>query len=237
MAAAVDTLEKKFNITGNRIITSNNPISCKNVETFLKRHMKEFPDGSKFTIFCGMHHSLEEVGGKEEVKVHHFDPNISRQYQSMLKCLQYECKCGKYTANCPKCKNFALCKKKNINFKESEVVELKTEECPESGNFKLKEESVRKIEEQFESLLHTKTPNVIIFGSCYSYRSQINGILRSRGLLSVQAIAQDAGDITCNNVFRLSDDQKEILKVVSGPNPPKDLILFGKNISFLAQFI
>ena len=51
-----------------------------------------------------------------------------------------------------------------------------------------------------------------------------NEILSSRGLLSVQAFAQDTGRITCNNVFKLSNDQKEILRAVSGPNPPKDLI-------------
>ena len=84
-----------------------------------------------------MHHDLDKVDGKDEVKLQEFDPNISPQYESMLKCLQKECNC--YKDNCKDCENFSLCKKKNINFMESKIVELVTEEFQTSGKFKLKQ--------------------------------------------------------------------------------------------------
>ena len=68
-----------------------------------------------------------------------------------------------------------------------------------------------------EDLLERTKPYAIIFASCFSFRSEINDILASNGLLASLNMSVDRGNVTSGNVFALDDKQKEIIKVFQEP--------------------
>ena len=48
-------LEAKIHNLNNVIITFKNEIRATDVETYLKRHLKEFYQNSQFVVMCGVH--------------------------------------------------------------------------------------------------------------------------------------------------------------------------------------
>ena len=81
---------------------------------------------------------------------------------------------------------------------------------------------------KFEDLIHGRKPQFFVFATCYSFRSQINQILRSSGLISVLSIRQEKGELTEGKIYELDEGQKEILKNVADKQP-KNIILWGSS--------
>ena len=57
-----------------------------------------------------------------------------------------------------------------------------------------------------EDLIERTKPYANIFASCYSFRSEINDILASNGLLASLNMSVDRGNVTSGNVFALDDN-------------------------------
>ena len=85
------------------------------------------------------------------------------------------------------------------------------------------------IHQAFKELCESDNPNVIIFASCYSFYSEIKQLMRSAGLLSVVAMQEDRGEISFGKIFKLGQEQKQVLDEVAGNKKIKDIVLKGKD--------
>ena len=81
---------------------------------------------------------------------------------------------------------------------------------------------------KFEELVNEESPTVFIFATCYSYFSEINGLLHSSGLISALNVSKERGDITNGKIFKLDDEQKDFLKKITENLIIKDIIIAGK---------
>ena len=79
-----------------------------------------------------------------------------------------------------------------------------------------------------ENIRMTKTPYILILASCYSHRSEVSNVLRSSGIYSVLHISEDLGKLTRGKSFLLSQEQRDLLQLVSTHLNMKDIIIFGE---------
>ena len=68
---------------------------------------------------------------------------------------------------------------------------------------------------------------MLVLASCWSFRSEISNILRSTGLYSAVITSEDRGNITAGKLFKLDNEQKDLLKEIASNDTKKDIILFG----------
>ena len=100
-------------------------------------------------------------------------------------------------------------KKKKLSFDEVQILNT---EVGQDSKYHLTAESIRSIKEVCEECSQLENANVIIFASCFSFFSEIKHIMRSSGLLSVVSMKEDRGDISFSKVFKLGNDQNEVLE-------------------------
>ena len=135
--------------------------------------------------------------------------------------------------DCYQCTTFAeranLWNEKNFQMNESSVMPIKTR-VNNHGIYVMDADSEFLIKKQFDKLLNSKKPHVLIFASCWSYYSQINNTLRRKGVLSVLSLSKDNHDISGGIFFLLNAEQTKLMKlVVKDPGTIwKDFILAGK---------
>ena len=98
-----------------------------------------------------------------------------------------------------------------------------------NGKFRLDKNAEILIHQAFKELCESDNPNVIIFASCYSFYSEIKQLMRSAGLLSVVAMQEDSGEISFGKMFKLGQEQKQVLDEVAGNKKIKDIVLKGKD--------
>ena len=70
-------MNEKFNSERNVIITTKDKITASVVEEYIKNNLKSYPQGSKFTVFCGHHH-------KKTGQMAHSESKIVAEYSSMF---------------------------------------------------------------------------------------------------------------------------------------------------------
>ena len=147
-------------------------------------------------------------------------------YQSMFENVisDYKDQCQQKCENCKQCQKSKLWKERN--FKMGTVMPIFSKKNM-NGKYVLLEGSVNSINERIEDLMDTKLPHVFIFASCYSVHSEINHLMRSRGLLSVLSMTKERGDITCGRIFLLDEVQKSLLKKIIKNPERKDTIVGG----------
>ena len=216
--------DRKFHFDNrNMTLTAKEKLKNTDVETYLKRHLSEFPKGTNFIALCGQHH--DEAG-----HLMHNESNLIGDYISMFQNLIKSCKtqCEEKCNECTRCKHFQIWKEKGYT---TQVVPLFSKEI-ENERYKLNEVSRHQLRKLFENLSRTGEPNVFIHASCFSYYSEINNILRSHGLFSVLATSSERGNITEGNIYTLFEDQKDFLKLLTeNIEEIKDIIING-NVPF-----
>ena len=232
---------EKFNSERNVIITTKDKITAPNVEKYIKDNLKNFPQGSKFILFCGHHHKKNTDGS---VQTAHGESKIVSDYSSMFDNIikEYE-KCECTQTNCDQCEKHGFWLEKK--FKMGVVFPLFTisddsqasEECmleneckcgKNCKKFVLNEASKNSIEMIRDNMMTSDCPNVLIFASCYSQKSEINNLMKASGLYSALLVAAERGDISCGKVFKLDSEQQAFLKKIVENSLLNTIVLMGK---------
>ena len=105
------------------------------------------------------------------------------------------------------------------------------DKAQEGKKYVLSEDSTMTIKNEFDRILDLKQPIVLILASCWSYRSQIADILRSRGLFTVMNVLEERGNITNGKMFVLDQEQQNFFKNIVDL-VIKDVILMGEYAYF-----
>ena len=79
-----------------------------------------------------------------------------------------------------------------------------------------------------DNMMTSDCPNVLIFASCYSQKSEINNIMKASGLYSALLVAAERGDISCGKVFKLDLEQQAFLKKIAENSLLNTIVLMGK---------
>merc|ERR1712016_324912 len=80
--------------------------------------------------------------------------------------------------------------------------------------FVLNQASKNSIKMISDYMMISGCPNVLIFASCYSQKSEINDLMKASGLYSALLVAAERGEISCGNVFKLDSEQQAFLKKI-----------------------
>lgn len=219
MMSNSNNIENNTHNYRNVYISFEDKVRSTDVETYLKRHLSDFYKNSRFVILCGIH-------SFDNGEIGHSDSNLVADYQSMFENVitDYKDQCQQKCENCKQCQKSKLWKERN--FKMGTVMPIFSKKNM-NGKYVLLEGSVNSINERIEDLMDTKLPHVFIFASCYSVHSEINHLMRSRGLLSVLSMTKERGDITCGRIFLLDEVQKSLLKKIIKNPERKDTIVGG----------
>ena len=239
-------MNEKFNSERNVIITTKDEITAPNVEKYIKDNLKNYPQGSKFIVFCGHHHKKNTDGS---VQTAHGESKIVAEYSSMFDNIikEYEkCDCSK--ANCEQCEKYHFWLEKKFEMglvlplftisDDSEASEecMLEDECMCGKNckkFVLNPTSKNSIKIMSDYMLKTDCANVFFFASCYSQKSEINNLMKASGLFSALIVAAERGDISCGKVFKLDPEQQAFLKKIA-ENPTINLVvLMGEQTNFV----
>lgn len=168
-----------FNSERNVIITANDEITAPNVEKYIKDNLKNFPQGSKFIVFCGHHHKKNT---DESVKTAHSESEIVAEYSSMFDNIIKECeKCDVWLE---KKFEMGLVLPLFTTSDHSEASdECKLEKGCECGKnckkFVLNPASKNSIKIMSDYMFKADCPNVLVFASCYSQKSEINNLMKA----------------------------------------------------------
>ena len=108
----------------------------------------------------------------------------------------------------------------------------KVEDKTEKRIYLLSDDSKKKLQNEFERILASDTPVVLVLASCWSFRSEISNILRSTGLYSALIASEDRGNITAGKLFKLDNEQQDLLKEIANDASKKDIIIFGDYSNF-----
>ena len=225
MTNSFSNLENNVHCDRN-VITFKKEIRVTDVETYLNRHLCDFPKNSRFVVFCGIH--TTQAG---ELSSSH--SKFVADYQAMFdRIIEYwEKPCEKQCQQCLQCQNYSqnhhLWMEKNFEKGLGIVIPLFSIKN-KHGNYCLLRSAKNSLRMKFEELIESQEPYVLIFASCYSYRSKIKHILRSSGLISAVMTSADQGDITNGNFFQLDKDQKKFLNEIANDCELKDVIIFGE---------
>ena len=68
---------------------------------------------------------------------------------------------------------------------------------------------------KFLSVLESEVPHVLVFGTCFSKRSEVNDHISASGLYPALFLSSDLGYVTDGKRFQLDDQQKEVIKTVA----------------------
>ena len=203
--------KKMFNLEKNTFLTTTDEVTFSDVERYLEVCLKEkrFQKGTHVTIICGIHSSSDGSPASSDFQfVGGYYSVFSRLQERQASVIN------------------------EMGYILGTVMPIDTLRRFERINgervqkYYLSDGSKAAIKAKFEDLRHGITPQFFIFATCYSFRSQINQILRSSGLISVLSIRQEKGELTEGKIFELDEGQKEILKIVADEQP-KNIVLWG----------
>ena len=155
---------------------------------------------------------------------------------------EYE-KCNCTQANCSQCEKHRFWLGKNFEMglvlplftisDDSQASEecMLEDECICGKNckkFVLNQASKNSIKIISDYMMMSGCPNVLIFASCYSQKSEINDLMKASGLYSALLVAAERGDISCGKVFKLDPEQQAFLKKIAEYSLLNTIILMGK---------
>ena len=204
----------KLHIENGIIYTFRDEINAFEVEEYLKDHITQYKIGTRFFVFCGFHTS-------DDGKLAGTDFNLVDQYQAMFDRLNDDCQSPVVERKYQMGKNIPLRSEKSC-----------------SDDYTLTSQSKSEIKILAEDIVMTKTPYILILASCYSHRSEVSTVLRSAGIYSALHVSKDLGKLTKGKSFFLSQEQMDLLQLVSTQLGKKDVFIFGKDfaiINYLCQ--
>ena len=67
---------------------------------------------------------------------------------------------------------------------------------------------------EFSTVLESEYPHVLIFGTCFSKKSEVNDFICAYGLYPALFLSADLGNVTDGKCYRLDDQQNKIIKAV-----------------------
>ena len=137
------------------------------------------------------------------------DLNLADDYQSMFDRLNNDCQGPIFERQ----------------YKIGKIIPLHSEKN-DTGNILLSMQSKFDIKMLAEDIVMTKTPYILILASCYSHRSEVSNLLRSSGIYSVLHISEDLGKLTQGKSFFLSQEQWDLLQLVSTQLGMKDIFIY-----------
>ena len=194
----------KLHIENGIIYTFRDEISAFELEEYLKDKMHKYITGTRFIVFCGFHTS-------DDGKLAGSDLNLVDHYQAMFDRLNDDC----YSP---------IVERK---YQMGKIIPLRSEKSY-SDDYTLTSQSKSEIKILAEDIVMTKTPYILILASCYSHRSEVSTVLRSAGIYSALHVSEDLGKLTKGKSFFLSQEQMELLQLVSTQSSKKDIFIFGK---------
>ena len=204
----------KLHIENGIIYTFQDEINAFEVEEYLKDNITQYKIGTRFFVFCGFHTT-------DDGKLAGTDFNLVDQYQAMFDRLNNDC----YSP---------IVERK---YQMGKIIPLRSEKnyC---DDFILTSQSKSEIKILAEDIVMTKTPYILILASCYSHKSEISTVLRSAGIYSALHVSEDLGKLTKGKSFFLSQEQMDLLQLVSTQLGKKDVFIFGMDfaiINYLCQ--
>ena len=86
----------------------------------------------------------------------------------------------------------------------------------EDGTFKYKLDRLgqRNLQSKFLSVVESEDPHILVFGTCFSKKSEVNYYISACGLYPAIFLSSDLGYITDGKRFKLDEQQKIVLKDV-----------------------
>ena len=221
MATSPDPeLDELMHVENNVILTTKDAITVQQTFNYLSTNLDKFRIGSEFVVVCGVH-------GTETGKLMEGDEVFKYHYEMMFRWLNSE---KHYTKKCPNgAQPFQVIE--NRKYQMGRVLEV-TSKPNESKDEKyvLTDDSRKVIVEEFERILDTDKPTVLILASCWSFRSEISNILRSTGLYSALITSEERGYVTVGKLFKLDDEQQHLIRKIATDGTIKDAFVFGMYI-------
>ena len=227
MAMLSPVPSERIHVENNVILTTKDEIHCQHTFNYLCMNLDRFQIGSEFVVVCGIH-------GAPDGEMLEGDEDFSYEYEMIFRWFHDE---QRYKRRAPRnSKPFELVE--NRQYQMGTVVEVSSVENPDDeGKYKLDENSKLALKAQFERLLVTRRPVVLILASCWSYGGEISDILRSCGIYSTLRLLQDKGDLTEGQFFKLNSNQTNVLSTIAADqnkNDPnhlrsKNVFLYGSH--------
>ena len=201
-------ISEKFHVENDVIITTKDKISVEEVSNYLIQNANNFRLGSQFIVVCGVH-------GYKNGELGEFDYDLLDDYNSMFERFHRAPKFSHMTEII-----------KEREFQMGTVLPVFS--ILREGKYFLYENSKMTIKIEFEKIMSLKRPIVLILASCWSFKSEISNILRSSGLYSALNIIEERGKITVGKLFKLDNEQQDLLKNITDDLITKDNIIMGK---------
>ena len=217
MATAVPVSDDKINVENNVILTTKDEISVQQVFNYLTTNLDRFRIESEFVVLCGVHGSNKGELGKG-------DEDFRYDYESMFRWCQSE---KHYNRCSPKsAKPFQVIEEQKYQMGRVVEVTSKQDETKDK-KYVLTDDSKETMKNEFERILTSENPTVLILASCWSFRSEISNILSAVGLYSALNLLEDHGEISAGRMFKLDTDQKDFLTSIAFDETIKDVIVDG----------
>ena len=93
------------------------------------------------------------------------------------------------------------------------TVPYKDDDC--TFKYKLDRLGKRNLQSKFSTVLQSENPHVLVFGTCFSKKSEVNDHISACGLYPALFLSSDLGYITDGKRFQLDDHQKEVIKAIT----------------------
>ena len=77
----------------------------------------------------------------------------------------------------------------------------------------------RNLKSKSLSVLESKDPHVLVFGTCFSKKSEVNDIICANGLYPALFLSADLGYITDGKQFKHDDQQNDVIRTVVKVTP------------------
>ena len=207
-----------IHVENNVILTTKDSITVQQVFNYLSNNLDKFRIGSEFVVLCGVH-------GSDKGELKEGDEVFKYHYQMMFRWLNSE---KHYTKKCPKsAQPFQVIEDRK--YQMGRVVEVTSNpDETKDEKYVLTDDSKEAIKNEFEKILTSENPTVLILASCWSFRSEISNILRSSGLYSALIASEEHGSITAGKLFKLDPEQQDLLRMVANDDSIKDIIIYGE---------
>lgn len=190
------------------IIVFNDQITGHDVIQSLKPCIKAkfWAKKSRILIICGFHTS--ETGEMKE-SFSSFHATISKHLDDLEEELASEIEEMEY--------EFESLLLSSVPYKDDDS----------TIKYKLDRLGQRNLQSKFSSVLESDDPHVLVFGTCFSKRSEVNDYISACGFYPALFLSSDLGYVTDGKQFNLDDQQKEVIrsvvKVITYDDCPFDL--------------
>ena len=210
MATDGPVTDHKINVENNVILTTKDEISVQQVFNYLTTNLDRFRVGSEFVVVCGVH-------GSEKGEMLTGDEDFRYDYEMMYRWFKNH---KKYSHQAQ------IVEERHYNMET--VVEVNSvEHESQERKYVLDENSKEVLKNEFERIISLNKPIVLVLASCWSFQSEISNILRAVGLYSALNLLEDHGEISAGKMFKLDEDQKDILTSIAFDETIKDIIIDG----------